>query len=737
MRRNDVVIALSVLVLALLYVFKSAFIQAPGVDASHEFNTARAFERLTRILGDEAPHPVDSDENDQVRERLLTEIRNIGYEPVVRDDFTCSTFGRSLACARVQNVLFWVGEPQAGSILLASHYDSVPAGPGASDDGAGVAASLEIAKILKTAPIDRSVLVLITDGEEAGLLGARAFVDHDPFAEFVGAVVNLEARGVTGPVSMFETSRPNGRDLRSLDGHAPLPVANSVTADIYERMPNGTDASVFLEMGIDLANYAFIHGGAFYHTPLDNLENLDQRSLFHTGANALGAIRGFDDPAPETEGNWIYADYYGLFLLKFPHWAGLPLILFGGVGALVAAVAVGGGGLIRAIVSPIPAVLLGVGASILLTMLMGMLRIEGVYSGAHPWALAGLQGSAALLGLGMSTWFLWSGVKPMRLFGFAWVWVAVIGISVSIVLPGAAILFAPALGLVGLASLIQIFVSKSIARFVYAAAGIILAISFLQMSSFGEIALGAEVAAPFSIFIVLLGLVFVPLLIREEAGPRQGAFLGTAMAVVLVGVFFVSSAIVPAYSQSSPRHLSILHVSEDGREPVWSVRTREPLPDALMEFASFSEGRHKNLSGLRLLAPAPSYDENSVSASVVSSEEQGQLALNTAAPDADQIQIQSLDGGLVIRSVSANGMLEPVGAEASFIQCHGRQCRDLEIMFASRGSDVSQNLNILALKYGLGEQAEALLQARAPNSVPVHSGDMRVSAMSASTSPER
>ncbi len=40
-------------------------------------------------------------------------------------------------------------------------------------------------------------------------------------------------------------------------------------------------------------NFAFILGDSFYHTPGDNLANLDRGSLFHSGINALAAVEGF------------------------------------------------------------------------------------------------------------------------------------------------------------------------------------------------------------------------------------------------------------------------------------------------------------------------------------------------------------------------------------------------------------------------------------------------------------
>ncbi|MFX9054231.1 M20/M25/M40 family metallo-hydrolase, partial [Acinetobacter baumannii] len=67
-------------------------------------------------------------------------------------------------------------DPSLPAIALMAHSDSVPGSPGAADDAAGVSAVLEVVRALKAAgPHRRDVVVIITDGEEAGLLGARAF----------------------------------------------------------------------------------------------------------------------------------------------------------------------------------------------------------------------------------------------------------------------------------------------------------------------------------------------------------------------------------------------------------------------------------------------------------------------------------------------------------------------------------------------------------------------------------
>ena len=87
-----------------------------------------------------------------------------------------------------------------------------------------------------------SVIALITDGEEAGLLGAAAFVREHPLAKDVAFVLNFEARGTSGRSFMFETGPGNLDAARALRkaGNA---TAGSVYATIYRTLPNDTDLS--------------------------------------------------------------------------------------------------------------------------------------------------------------------------------------------------------------------------------------------------------------------------------------------------------------------------------------------------------------------------------------------------------------------------------------------------------------------------------------------------------------
>lgn len=63
-------------------------------------------------------------------------------------------------------------------VVIGAHYDSYPPGtrsPGADDNGSGVAAVLEMAKLLQDVELPFSIIFALWDEEEIGLVGSRAF----------------------------------------------------------------------------------------------------------------------------------------------------------------------------------------------------------------------------------------------------------------------------------------------------------------------------------------------------------------------------------------------------------------------------------------------------------------------------------------------------------------------------------------------------------------------------------
>jgi hypothetical protein len=260
------------------------------------FSAARAMRHVEAIAVE--PHPLGSPQGARVREYIIAQLAALGLEPEIQRPRNArpapspgSTPDRAPALADVQNIVArWRGSGPAGkkALLLSAHYDSVAQGPGAGDDAAGVAAILETLRALKTGtePV-RDLIILINEGEEAGLYGAIVFADEHPWAEEVGVALNLDARGNSGPSYMFETSNRNGWLVEQFARAVPYPLATSLTGDIYALMPNDTDLTIYKSRGIPGLNFAFIGGLGYYHSPEDTPANLDPRTLQHEGGSLL------------------------------------------------------------------------------------------------------------------------------------------------------------------------------------------------------------------------------------------------------------------------------------------------------------------------------------------------------------------------------------------------------------------------------------------------------------------
>lgn len=720
--------------IVLVYLFRGVLVEPPKVDPDHMFNTERAYERLERILGDEAPHPVDTDANDLVRERLLTEIEALGFTPIIGDEFHCVERRSRAVCARLRNIAFWVTEPAPNAVLIASHYDSVPAGPGASDDGAGVAVSLEIAAILKSHEPTRPVLVLITDGEEVGLMGADLFVRHDPLAQMVGAVVNLEARGVAGLAALIQTSRPNGRDLAALDSTTRLPAASSLNADIYELLPNDTDMTEFLTLDIDAANLAFAGRPALYHTPGDNLENLDKRSLFNIGASGLAATLAFiGQSGAEAEAQWLYVDLLGQMLIKLPVWLGgalLALCALLSLALLWRSLETRGG---KFRVLAVPPIALGAGLllAICATMLIDAVRVERLFGAAYPIALRGTHVTAALAGALIPYTFMTRAGDARALMASAWVWVALFGLLAFMLVPGASIVFVPAAAVFALAALALHLGYERIGQGMGLFGIAIFLLVALPLSALGETGLFIEASAPFAAIAVFAFALTVPFIWPDEENLLRWCWhcgLGTGAAAI---VFIVASLIVPAYSAHAPRALPVIQLQGDGIDGAhYIVVGNDPVPDQMHQIAAFEAGTLEPVYSRTIQrAPAPGFASDGIETNITSDEPAADtrtITLEVYAPDSDRVSLV-LGGGTKLAAAQLNGqdMAFEDGPFSGFT-CVGRACRIIQFTMQFDAANRAPDLEVYAVRFGLGPESAALLAARPSGATTIQTGDHRL-----------
>ncbi len=316
----------------------------PHTAPADQFSAGRAMADV-RLLAS-VPHPTGSPAAARVVANLERRLASLGFavrrvETLLPADAAkrLSSRGGDASKPAISLVAVRKGaNPALPAVALMAHHDSVIASPGAADDIAGVAAALEIARAIPAAAQRRDLVLVFTDAEEQGLVGARAIyapgAAADPIALRTGVLINLEARGGGGRAMMFQTGPGNGELVRLLGQTTPGVAASSVAVTVYESLPNNTDFTPVLLRGIAGLNFAFIGEAWAYHSPLATPDALEQGALQHLGDSALGITRALlmADVLPARAPNAVFATAPIFGLIVYPAAFGWALV---GVSALL------------------------------------------------------------------------------------------------------------------------------------------------------------------------------------------------------------------------------------------------------------------------------------------------------------------------------------------------------------------------------------------------------------------
>ena len=304
---------------------------APTTADPTEFSAERAMTSINR-LADEPHSVLRREAHDRARDDVIGMFTDLGYTPTVHSDpmFDLSdpadkeTFDMlsteqqaAVKDAPAETIVVDVPGKSERTMALMAHYDSATVEAdenghqqitdgtslGAADDGYGVATIVETLRALKAEgrQPENSLKIVITDGEEVGLVGARNEMRHHRADyENVDLVLNLEARGTSGPALMFETSSNNSAVAGYFLSHVKQPVTGSLLPSLYARMPNTTDMAAFIPEGFTVLNIAAIGEAEHYHHPTDAPRYVDHSTLQHYGDQVLDLARAwaFDGQAP-------------------------------------------------------------------------------------------------------------------------------------------------------------------------------------------------------------------------------------------------------------------------------------------------------------------------------------------------------------------------------------------------------------------------------------------------------
>ncbi len=428
----------------------------PGRDVVDGFPLARAQSDLATISA--AAHPLGSPANAAVRDFLIGELRAMGLDPQVQSERVTlrPETDDAVWTAQVNNVvarLTGTGADHTAALMLAAHYDSVPTGPGAGDNGAGVAAVLETMRVLAAGPAPRhDVIVLFTDGEEHEMLGSRAFVDSHSWIRDVRVVLNTEGVGAGGRVTPALTTADNGWVMRRYLHAAPAPVVYSAFDAPLNALNMGADLGRYSEVVPAGLEFVVLDKLSAYHSSIDTAANAEPGTLAEFGTTLLALSR---DVANADLSEVTAPDLVAFTLTRHTtvgyssRWS-LPLALLAFlavIGALVLAARRGrikGWSVVRSLVGLGAGVLLALAAATALTWLARLTdpRIgDAVQGGTYhrlPWLLAAATLTAAALAL--SGWWLRRRHTALDMIAGGLVGWALLAVLLAIAAPTAAYL---------------------------------------------------------------------------------------------------------------------------------------------------------------------------------------------------------------------------------------------------------------------------------------------------------
>lgn len=305
MKRLKIIFAILVVVLMGFIAF-GTFTYKKAEKSNQSIYSISSVTNTLKVIS-EKPHSIEHpSEREEVRQYLYGRLVALDSSAAIhRYDSVKSKFGGYFDIGNVYACFNPVGKDTAGAyVLLVAHFDSrygqMVRGEkvysyGAADDGYGVATILECVEnaLSLRDTWSQGVKVLFTDSEEHDMDGMRNAYKYQPdIFKDVNLIINIEARGVRGPVLLFETSQGNNRLLDFYTQYAQYPYTYSLTSVVYGFMPNFTDFTIVRE-DIPGYNFSLLDDINHYHTDKDNFSNISTNALAHYGSQIQPMLNAY------------------------------------------------------------------------------------------------------------------------------------------------------------------------------------------------------------------------------------------------------------------------------------------------------------------------------------------------------------------------------------------------------------------------------------------------------------
>lgn len=343
-------VSMAVLIVLNVFVFyMDNKLPAPPIETNSNNNyfvAKRAMSTLIK-LANLGPRPVGSYENEKLAFNLLkTEINDIinavdkvndieMYNQKVSGSFILNmkNWKYLLSYEDLQNIVVKI-DPKQGindAILLNCHYDTVPAGPGVSDNGVNCAVMVELLRILANTPnLRRPIIFLFNGGEEIMLQASHGFVTQHPWSKNAKYVINLDSCGAGGREILFQTTKSDSYLVDLYARTVPHPYGQVIGEELFQSgiIPSDTDFRIFRDFGnmsgLDLAHYK---NGYVYHTKHDDLDQVKPSVLQNTGENLLALARAMSAHNSTARNNgtrskYVFFDLFGVYMVSYTELSG-------------------------------------------------------------------------------------------------------------------------------------------------------------------------------------------------------------------------------------------------------------------------------------------------------------------------------------------------------------------------------------------------------------------------------
>lgn len=208
--------------------------------------------------------PRPSGNNQQVRDYIIGELQKLGLH-VYRQPFPQ---GINIVATRRGMSL--------KTIIVGSHYDSMPNTPGADDNASGCVVNLAVARTLSKQKLTHTIEYIFFDAEERGLIGssyyAASMKETCIFMVNLDMVGHLRASGI--PDRLFQK----------------YPWARSIS---YQNTGNPSDQTPFQRRGIP-ALWVFTGSHNYYHRPSDTPATLNFNGMGQISNYVTDVVLSFD-----------------------------------------------------------------------------------------------------------------------------------------------------------------------------------------------------------------------------------------------------------------------------------------------------------------------------------------------------------------------------------------------------------------------------------------------------------